>query len=105
MSYSSTTSPKIISRRVRRLRRKMGLTLREFAAHFGVQLKEVWRWEHQERVPQLRHQRTLYAMEQNLKMRDEEEAIRSHLLVERLKVLEEEEWHERRHSVTQLSKT
>ena len=91
MAYRETTSRKIISGRIRRLRRRMLLTQAEFAREFGVQLKEVWRWENQERVPRLCHQRTLYAMERNFRMHEEEEAIRSNLLIERLEVLEQEE--------------
>jgi len=54
----------------------MLLTQAEFAREFGVRLKEVWRWENQERVPRLCHQRTLYAIEQRIKALEEEEATR-----------------------------
>lgn len=66
MAYRETTSRKVIARRIRVLRRRLLLTQAEFAREFGVRGLEVWRWEHGERVPQLRHQRTLYAMEVQL---------------------------------------
>lgn len=63
MAYRETTSRKLIARRVRKARRSLLLTRPEFAIQFGVRALEVWRWETGRRVPQLRHQRTLYALE------------------------------------------
>lgn len=63
MAYRETTSRKIIARRIMALRRALLLTQAELAERFGVRTLEVWRWENQARVPQLKHQRTLYAME------------------------------------------
>jgi transcriptional regulator with XRE-family HTH domain len=69
MAYTQTTSRKIISRRVRRVRKALMLTLQEMADQFGVRALEVWRWENKERVPRLQHQRTLYALEQTVETR------------------------------------
>jgi transcriptional regulator with XRE-family HTH domain len=63
MAYRATTSAKIIARRVRKLRRALLLTQKELGEQFGVGNLAVWRWEHAVKVPQLKHQRTLYAME------------------------------------------
>lgn len=72
MAYRETTSRKIISRRVKRLRKAMLLTREEFGQIFGVKWLQVWRWERGVNVPQLRHQRTLYAVEQRERSRNSE---------------------------------
>lgn len=63
MAYQETTSKRVIARRVAKLRAAMRLTQAEFAREFGVRRLAVWRWENGVKVPQLRHQRTLYAIE------------------------------------------
>lgn len=59
-----TTGKKLIAARVRKVRRYYLLTMAEMAREFGVRLLAVFRWEHGQRVMQLRHQRTLYRLEE-----------------------------------------
>ena len=63
MAYYATTNRKIIARRMKKVRRALLLTRAEMAKEFGVGALEIWRWENGKRVPRLRHQRTLYAIE------------------------------------------
>jgi DNA-binding transcriptional regulator YiaG len=77
MAYRETTSRKLIARRVRKARRALLLTQAEFGREFGVKAITVWQWEHGKRVPQLRHQRTLYAVEVGAANRKLEKARRA----------------------------